>query len=68
MLKLDFIADRKDCDIRIYKDLLLPMVVLQGWFNDQYKCFEVFLEALSDRQRKSLFVEREIFDSAKSLS
>ena len=65
MLELDVIADRKDCDIQIYKDLPLPMVVLQGWFNDQYKCFEVFLEALSDRQRKSLFVEREIFDSAK---
>ena len=67
MLKLDFIADRKDCDIRIYKDLPLPMVVLQGWFNDQYKCFELFLKALSDRQRRNLFTEREIFDSVKDI-
>ena len=65
MLKLDVTADREDCDIRIYEDLPLPIVVLQGWFNDQYRCFELFLEALSDRQRQSLFVEREIFESAK---
>ena len=65
MLKLDIIADRKDCDIRIYRDLPLPMAVLQGWFNDQYKCFELFSEALSDRQRESLFAEREVFDSVK---
>ena len=65
MLKLDIIADREDCAIRIYENLALPVVVLQGWFNDQYKCFELFLEALSDRQRQSLFVEREIFESTK---
>ena len=65
MLKLDVIADRKDCAIRIYKDLPLPMVVLQGWFNDQYKCFELLLEALSDRQRQCLFSEREVLDSVK---
>ena len=67
MLKLDFVADREDCDIRIYKDLALPMVVLQGWFNDQYKCFEVFLEALSDRQRRRLFAESKVLDSVKDV-
>ena len=41
------------------------MVVLQGWFNDQYKCFEMFVEALSDRQCRSLFSDREILDSVK---
>ena len=65
ILKLDAIADREDCDIRIYKDLSLQTAVLQGWFNDQYKCFELFLEALSDRQLQSMFVEKEIFESAK---
>ena len=38
MLKLDAIADREDCNIRIHKDPPLQIVVLQGWFNDQYKC------------------------------
>ena len=41
------------------------MVVLQGWFNDQYRCFEHFVEALSDRQRKSLFDDKEVLDSVK---
>ena len=66
-LKLDDIADREDCDIRIYKDLPLPMVVLQGWFNDQYKCFEVFVEGLSGKQRRSLFAETETLDSVKDI-
>ena len=65
MLKLDVIASRRDCDIRIYKDLPLPMAVLQGWFNDQHRCFEMFIEALSDRQRQSLFADREVLDSVK---
>ena len=43
------------------------MVLLQGWFNDQYKCFEMFVEALSDRQRRSLFSDRDILDSAKGI-
>ena len=64
-LKLDFIADREDCDIRTYEDLPLTLVVLQGWFNDQYRCFEVFVESLSDRQRKSLFDDKEVLDSVK---
>ena len=65
VLKLDVIASRRDCDIRIYKDLPLPMVVLQGWFNDQHRCFEMFIEALSDRQRQSLFADKEVLDSVK---
>ena len=65
MLILNTIANREDCNIRIYKDLPWQIVMLQGWFNDQYKCFELFMEALSDRQRQGLFVEREIFESAK---
>ena len=65
VLKLDVIASRSDYDIRIYKDLPLPMVVLQGWFNDQHRCFEMFIEVLSDRQRQSLFADREVLDSVK---
>ena len=41
------------------------MVVLQGWFNDQYRCFEIFVEALSDSQRQCLFTDEEILDSVK---
>ena len=67
MLKLQSIATRRDCDIRIYEDLPLPMVVLQGWFNDQYKCFEVFVEALSDRQHQNLFDDEEVLGSAKDV-
>ena len=51
VLKLDVIVSRSDCDIRIYKDLPLPIVVLQGWFDDQHRCFEIFIEVLSDGQR-----------------
>ena len=65
MLKLDVIAGRRDCDIRIYKHLPLAMIMLQGWFNDQYKCFELFVEALSDRQRQSLFTNKKTLDSVK---
>ena len=41
------------------------MVVLQGWFNDQYRCFGIFVEALSDRQRQCLFADEETLDSVK---
>ncbi len=67
MLKLQSIATRRDCDIRTYEDLPLPMVVLQGWFNDQYKCFKVFVEALSDRQRQSLFDDEEVLGSVRDV-
>ena len=43
------------------------MVVLQGWFNDQYKSFEVFVEALSNRQRQGLFDCKEVLDSVKDV-
>ena len=43
------------------------MVVLQGWFNDQYKCFENFVEALSDRQRQCLFTDKDVLDSVKDI-
>ena len=67
MLKLENIASRSECDIPIYGDLLLPMVMLQGWFNDQHKCFDMFVDALSDRQRQSLFADKETLDSVKDI-
>ena len=33
-LELATTAGREDCDIPIYKELPLSMVMLQGWFND----------------------------------
>ena len=65
MLKLNAMTGRSDCDIRSYKDLPLAMVMLQGWFNDQYKCFELFAEALSDRERQSLFTNKDVLESVK---
>lgn len=32
------------CDIRIYDDLSLPMIMLQGWFSDRHDCFQLFLK------------------------
>ena len=43
------------CDIRVYEGLPLSMRMLQGWFNDQHECFELFLEVLTDEEKTELF-------------
>ena len=66
-LELETTADRKDCDIPIYKDIPLSMVILQGWFNDQRRCFELFVRKLDDNQCTHLFTNQNIRDSVKEI-
>ena len=66
VLELDHKAGRQDCDIPIYKDLPLSMVMLQGWFNDQHKCFELFFNALTCDEQAHLFTSKSHLDSVKS--
>ena len=65
-LELDHKAGRQDCDIPIYKDLPLPMVMLQGWFNDQHDCFKLFLSSLTCDEQIHLFTNRTYRESAKT--
>ena len=64
-LELETIASREDCDIPIYKDLPLSMVMLQGWFNDQRSCFEMLVSRLDDDQRLHLFTDQNVRNSVK---
>ena len=66
-LELETTAGREDCDIPIYKDLPLPMVVLQGWFNDQNRCFKLFVRKLDDDQRLHLFTDVNVRESVKQI-
>ncbi len=66
-LELETTAGREDCDIPIYKDLPLPMVMLQGWFNDQHKCFKLFVHKLDDDQRLHLFTDENVRESVKQI-
>ena len=65
-LKLDYNAGRPDCDIPIYKDLPLPMVMLQGWFNDQHDCFKLFFNDLTCDEKDHLFTNETYRDSVKA--
>ena len=65
-LELEYKASRQDCDIPIYKDLPLPMVMLQGWFNDQHDCFKLFFSSLTCDEQIHLFTNRTYRESAKA--
>ena len=54
------------CDLRIYEGIPLSMVILQGWFNDQYECFELFLQALNREERSHLFTSDSCLESVKT--
>ncbi len=53
-------------DVWMYKDMTLPMVMLQGWFNDQHDCFRVFYEGLTDEEQSNIFTSKRHLDSAKA--
>ena len=53
------------CDIRVYDDLPLPMIMVQGWFSDQHDCFRLFLESLTDEEQAQLFHDRNHFEAMK---
>ena len=65
-LKLDSRRMDTDCDIRLYKDMTLPMIMLLGWFNDQHQCFRLFYQALSSEEEKQLFNTETHLDSVKA--
>ena len=54
------------CDIRLYDDLSLPMIMLQGWFSDQHDCFKLFLNKLTPEEQGHLFSELAVHESVKS--
>lgn len=56
----------EQCDIRLYDDLPLTMIMLQGWFSDQHSCFKLFLDKLTLEERLTLFVQDSVLQSVKS--
>ena len=54
------------CEMPLYENLPLPMMMVQGWFNDQHACFERFFAQLSHQERTSLFSGESTLESAKA--
>ena len=52
-------------DIPIHDDLPLPMILVQGWFYDQSKCFEVLRGGLTVREQNQLFASEKHLESVK---
>ncbi|MCH7744906.1 MAG: hypothetical protein IIC84_02405 [Chloroflexi bacterium] len=63
---LNLEASDLHCEIPLYKGILLPMVMIQGWFNDQDKCFELFFEDLTNEERTTTFISKDTLDAVKS--
>lgn len=64
-LELETMVEREECDIRLYKCLPLSLVMLQAWFNDQHKCFELYVGTLSEDEVLHLFSNDGVLDSVK---
>ena len=54
------------CGVLIYEGLQLPMIMVQGWFSDQYDCFRLFLKALTDEEQAQLFYDENHLESVKA--
>lgn len=54
------------CSFRIYDHLPPAMIMVQGWFNDQHQCFELFVDALTSREQSHLFSNARSLKSAKT--
>ena len=54
------------CDLRVYESIPLSMMMLQGWFNDQHECFELFLQVLNCEERSHLFTTDDCLESVKT--
>lgn len=54
------------CDIRVYDELPLPMIMVQGWFNDQHDCFRLFIEALTSEEQEQLFRDQRHYETVKA--
>ena len=54
------------CNLRIYESIPLSVMILQGWFNDQYECFELFLQALNFEERSGYVTSDSSLASVKT--
>ena len=59
-------AEDSYCDLRIYEDIPPSIVMLQGWFNDQHECFELYVKSLDCEERVDLFTSGSCLGSAKT--
>ena len=59
-------ATDSHCALRIYEGIPLSVKMLQGWFNDQYECFELFFQALNREERSDLFKASNYLESVKT--
>ena len=53
------------CGVIVNEGLPLPMIMMQGWFNDQHDCFRLFLEALTYEEQTQLFDDQNHLDEVK---
>ena len=54
------------CDIPLHENLSLPMVMVQGWFNDQHDCFQLLLQGLTREEQALLFTKKAHLESVKA--
>lgn len=55
-----------DFDIPIYEDMPLPMIMVQGWFYDQCKCFELLRKELTIEEQDQLFTSKSHLESVEA--
>ena len=54
------------CGLRVYGGIPLSVMMLQGWFNDQYQCFELFFQTLNRQERSDVFTTSDWLESVKT--
>ena len=54
------------CGLHIYDNFTPSIIMLQGWFNDQHDCFELFINALTHQERLHLFSKMSHLETAKA--
>ena len=54
------------CEVQEYENIPLSMIMVQGWFNDQSECFELFSQALTCEERSHLFGASDCLESVKT--
>ena len=64
-LEQDSTGSEQSCAARMYEDMTLPMIMIQGWFNDQCKCLELFRQELTDEEQVHVFTIETCLESVK---
>ena len=64
-LKPDSTREDTYCSVIKYKDMKLPLIMLQGWFNDQQECFRQFFKILTSEEELHLFTNSAVLESVK---